>query len=155
MEENSLSVDELASRGTSTHQAGDTVREVVLVAVPSVEIGRNRSSPPNPYDFDFAHELRATYFHDGEKTSVQFPRWSNEYTQVDFKAPLSDVVFDNGNLHGVYRKEDDEKLCITWDIAEDEWELTTTEIDGEYEDEIAKMGDVVWSAVRSREVVTA
>lgn len=138
------------SRGTSTHQAEGAAKEVVVVTVPSTEIGSNRSAPPNPYDFDFGHEIRATYFHDGKRTGVQLPRWSNEYSSIEYKGPLTDIVATENRVVAVYRLDDDEASTVTWDVEQDTWEEETQEVDS-YEDFIAGLGEVVWSTVRDRE----
>jgi hypothetical protein len=120
-----VSENAVSSRGTFSHKVDGKIKEVVVITVTSDLVGSERRNPPNPYDFSFSHEVRSTYFNDGSKTGVQFPRWSNEYSPVEDKLPLEEVTWDGDRVFAVY-SGDDQTYTITWDVNKDEWDYTTT-----------------------------
>jgi hypothetical protein len=149
-----LTVDNVSPRGTQTHKSNSTVREVVLIELPSEAVGSESITAPNPYTFSFGQELRATYFHSGKKTVAQIPRWSNEFNRKDEKAPLSDIVLSrSGELITIYKQSDDAAFCVEWDVLSDSWRKYVVDDVDEFDTFSSSLGEIIWSAVRRRETV--
>lgn len=151
--ENRLSLENVDSHGTRTYRTDDSARESVLVVVPSELVGSDNNEPPNPYEFNFGHELRSAYYNTGKNTVAQFPRWSNEYRNISHKSPLSDIVVVERKIVGIYQKTDDEAFCVTWDVFEDSWDSEYTQVD-DYSSLAHTMGAILWSSIRSRETAS-
>lgn len=148
--EHSLSLENVGSHGTRTYRTDSSAKEAVLVVVPSELVGVEKSEPPSPFDSGTEYDLRGSYYHTGKNVVAQFPRWSNGYRGITYKAPLLDVAVSETGITGIYQKSDGEAFCVTWNVLDDSWDTEYIEVD-DFGSLAHTMGDILWSSVRSRE----